>query len=115
LAETRHELARKSAENFAIEKGRRAKRQDIEADANHQLIGRTLKTACTAAKTTPLAIPKSRPTQGLPLTEAPHTAEKAPTSIMPSRLRFSTPAASLINSPLPASISGTAKCKVEAK
>ena len=70
---------------------------------------RTLSTACTTASATADATPSSRPMNGLPDSLAPSAPMNAEVNIIPSRLRFRTPACSLTISPVAASTSGVAR------
>ena len=68
-----------------------------------------LSQACSSATGSTASTPISRPSIGLPVAHEPIAPAKAPVSIIPSTLMFSTPARSLTSSPVAASSSGIAR------
>ena len=74
----------------------------------------TLRIACIHANTRLHATPAMTPAIGLFVSHETSAAVKAELSIIPSRLRFSTPARSLSSSPVPASRIGMARRRPDA-
>ena len=72
-----------------------------------------LSQACNSATGNTASTPISRPSNGLPVYSEPIAPAKAPVSIIPSTLMFSTPARSLTSSPVAASSSGNASRRLE--